>query len=61
MKYTFILQMFIPSLVKIVVVVVVVELDADERTIKFTNQPLEKNYVTQSIDQRKEFQEQFKQ
>lgn len=61
MKYTFILQMFIPSLVKIVVVVVVVELDADERTIKLTNQPLEKNYVTQSIDQRKEFQEQFKQ
>lgn len=50
MKYTLILQILIlsSSLVEVVVevvevVVVAVELHADERTIKFTNQPLENN------------------
>lgn len=45
MKYTLILQILIlsSSLVEVEVVEVVVELHADERTIKFTNQPLENN------------------
>lgn len=42
MKYTLILQILILSS-SLVEVEVVVELHADERTIKFTNQPLENN------------------